>query len=364
MMTDDELTEYYVSMAPIFSKALEDVAWDLEQFIRNVPDEDVKRHFISARISKRVKTLESFLRKCRREQVENAGQIATKVEDLLGLRIATANKTGASALFEHFQHNAKPNKWFCGIKSEVKFVPYTIEAKNNYSLRSGYQAYHLTFVHERKYQVANNIDEWPIEIQIMSRLWEFWAEYSREYFYGNEASAAAEYLPYNMVISKILDSADDLMVATSDRILQEVTEVANEGTNGAEEQPNNETEFLQDVGYGSVSLNELREWFEQNSSEFFGNARIPGNFFLSRILDDLYTYKVAIEQLTHVLRDKSVDTKYMGMLNRSSLKYLPPHEQILTKILLYLEKDEKSIISEVNQGLRRLGIALYPSTFP
>ena len=361
MMTDAELTEYYDSMAPVFSKALEDVTWDLEQLIRNMPDGDVKRHFVSARISKRVKGRDSFLRKCRREQVGSLREIVAKVEDLLGLRIATANKTGAQALFQHFRSNSKPESWFCGIKSEAKFVPYTIEDKNNYSIKSGYQAFHITFVHDRKYTVANNVNEWPIEVQIMSRLWEFWAEYSREYFYGNEASATTDYLPYNMVISKILDSADDLMVATSDRILQEST---NEDTEGVIKDFPNEIQALPRVDDNAMSLSTLREWFEKNTSEFFGHARIPGDFFLSRILEDLRTHNISIDKLLGLLRDKNTDTKYRVMLNRSSLQFLPPREQILTKILLGQESDEKAIIAEVNQELRRLGIALYPSTYP
>ena len=134
--------------------------------------------------------------------------------DLLGIRIVTPNKAQARLLFEFLQRHR--SSWFCPVSLEPKFVPYTIDDRNNYSLRSGYQAYHITFLHQRDYAPITDVAIWPVEVQIMSELWAFWAEYSRRYFYAREDSPSSELLPYNVAISRVLDAADDLMVTTSE----------------------------------------------------------------------------------------------------------------------------------------------------
>ena len=54
----------------------------------------------------------------------------------------------------------------------------------------------------------------------MSEAWRFWAEYSRKYFYGASDPNALRLLPYNPAIAKLLDSADDLTVATTDMLFE------------------------------------------------------------------------------------------------------------------------------------------------
>ena len=358
MLTDNDLSDYYAANENVYNKCLEDIKWDLDQFMKNASDE-VKVHFNTSRIAQRVKPLQSFIRKCRREQIAAKEDINLKIEDILGIRISTANKEGARELFGFLQQKSDSSSWFCELASELRFVPYTIEDKNNYSLKSGYQAFHITFACKKNYPAATELSTWPVEIQIMSRLWDFWAEYSREYFYGREGSPASAYLPYNVAISKILDSADDLVTITIDRIRQEVAE---------DKMPvQGETIVLEEVTpepgtEQQTSLEAVKEWFDNDALKHFQNARIPGNFFLSKIAEELSVYGITLDKLPEVLEDQKIDQRYRVILGRSSLHYLPPHEQILTKILLHLGRDEKAVIDEVNQELRRLGTVLYPAT--
>lgn len=360
MLSDADLNDYYAANEAVYRKVLDDIKWDLDQFIKNSGDEEVQRAFNTARIHQRVKTAQSLIRKCRREQIEDLDQVSQKIEDILGIRIAVANKESARILWEYLQKNKGLDCWFCEIEQEPHFVPYTIEEKNNYSLRSGYQAYHVTFHCTKRYPAYPQVPKLPVEIQIMSRLWEFWSEYSREYFYGREGSVVSTYLPYNIAISKILDSADDLMTATTDLIRRDVSDEMQPASDEVEyshqAMPEQEIE-------GQVGLQALREWFETNVSRYFGNARIPSDFFLSKIADDLSVYRITLEKLGQILDDYKIDQVYKSILRRSNLHYLPPHEQILTKILLSLERDEKSVIEEVNPELRPLGIVLYPAPY-
>ena len=209
----------------------------------------------------------------------------------------------------------------------------------------------------KTYQAFPN-EKWPVEIQVMSRLWDFWAEYSREYFYGREGSTATNYLPYNIAISKILDSADDLMTVTTERIRQEA-EGDSEASEPVYEESEHSTVTLQQEYEGQITSESVRKWFEANVSNYFGNARIPGEFFLSKIAEELSVYRIDLDKLAEILADGQTDNVYREILRRSTLQFLPPHEQILLKVLLNSGRDEASAIDEVNQELRRLGIVLY-----
>jgi ppGpp synthetase/RelA/SpoT-type nucleotidyltranferase len=208
--TNGEFSQYYSYMAPLYSKAIEDVLWSLRQSLEK--DLALSDVVSSTRVKNRVKPDSSLLRKCRRDNIQDLVDIPSEVEDVLGIRVATLNKEHARVLFERLQ--AKKDSWFCKVVSQPKFTPYTISDKNNYSLKSGYQAYHVTFVYDRDYRPITETAHWPVEIQIMPQLWEFWAEYSRKYFY-NAADTTGSLLPYNVIISRLLDVADDLMIATS-----------------------------------------------------------------------------------------------------------------------------------------------------
>ena len=352
-MTDDELRELYQGLEPSFGKALEDTRWDLEQYsMKDMPSFE-RSVFETARVSTRVKSIESFVRKCKREGIQSYSEIPHKITDLLGIRIATANKNTAADLFKHFR--GRQDSWFCKIDETPKFVPYTIEDKNNYSLRSGYQAYHIIFVCQKQYAAFSDASQFPVEIQIMSRLWEFWAEYSREYFYGSELLSS--YLPYNVAISKILDSADDLMTITTERIREDAGSIL-ENTELSEQ---DFEEITQQAGGAElITVSDFTKWFVGEGRQFFGAAKVPNEFFLSVIVQFLSDSNIQLETLSEILSDQSTDSIYNEILKSSSLSFLPTYQQIIAKSLIFWGLDEEEVIEIVNRELRPLGMVLYP----
>ncbi len=209
------LGNYYAYMHALYEKARQDVIWHFDRFLDQ--SEPLSEFRDSIRVHSRVKSEESIMRKCNRNNLSVISDIPVKIEDLIGIRAATANKEQARILFETLEH-AKDN-WFCLAKGAPKFVPYTVAERSRYSLQSGYQAYHVTFLFSQSYKPIMEETQWPVEIQVMSQLWEFWAEYSRRYFYG--ATPTKTTSTYNVVVSKLLDAADDLMIATTDVFRQQ-----------------------------------------------------------------------------------------------------------------------------------------------
>jgi ppGpp synthetase/RelA/SpoT-type nucleotidyltranferase len=347
LIDDDELLDYYTALEATYDKVLEDVRWQLDQWLAG--HDDAARIVNSSRVSIRVKPYDSVLRKARRDNITNLDRIPFDIEDLLGIRVSAPTKKDARELFEIFQHNSEG--WFCSSQEEPKFVPYTIEDRNKYSLRSGYQAFHVTFVHERGYEPATAVDRWPVEIQIMSQLWNFWADYSRTYFYTGTGPIDSELLPYNTAISKILDSADDLMTVTADLLQADrpETEPVEEGT--------------------APDVDATREWLQSRLGALFGvRARIPNDLFLTKIADDLALYGVSLERLDELLRDDEIDNRYQRLLNESAVLFLPPYQRILCVILLSLGWDDERVVPRLNEALWpqgvRLRIPARPPSFP
>jgi ppGpp synthetase/RelA/SpoT-type nucleotidyltranferase len=214
-ISKEGLSNYYTYMRALYEKARQDVLWHFGRFLdESKPISDFRD---SIRVISRVKPEDSIFRKCNRDNVSLIGDIPVKIEDLIGIRAATANKEQARVLFETLER-LKDN-WFCLAKGLPKFVPYTVAERSKYSLQSGYQAYHVTFVFSQSYKPITEEAQWPVEIQVMSQLWEFWADYSRRYFYG--ATPTKTTSTYNVVVSKLLDAADDLMIATTDAFRQQ-----------------------------------------------------------------------------------------------------------------------------------------------
>jgi ppGpp synthetase/RelA/SpoT-type nucleotidyltranferase len=341
MIHDSELLAYYSELEPTYDKALSDVKWQLEQFIRTEASEGVDQIYVSSIVTERVKPFDSVLRKARRDGVETVEEIPGAIEDLVGIRIATANKKQARELFSFLQETAE--NWFCESVEGPKFTPYTIEDKNNYSMRTGYQAFHVTFVHRRNYQPITPVDLWPVEIQILSQLWAFWANYSRVYFYTGTGSVESELLPYNSAISKILDSADDLMTATADLLSAEPSEEA-----ASDERSQVEPD-----------VEATRTWLIENLEDRFGrNVRMPNDVFVARIADDLAVYGVSLQRLSELLDDDVVRSRYEAILDVSGLGYLPPYQQILCFILLGLGWDSDRVVGRVNEALWPQGVRL------
>lgn len=369
MITDKELSDYYDTLRPLYDKALADVRWLLDQFLSKpegvaasegsgdqeeiASPEEIAKIGTSSDVVQRVKPFDSVLRKSLRTGVSNVVDIPDKVEDLLGIRIATVNKDQARRLFEYLRRYAKQS-WFCKSAGETKFVPYTIMDKNNYSLRTGYQAYHVTFIYEQSYTPRSDVTRWPVEIQIMAQMWRFWADYSRKYFYGGSDSSQ-QLLPYNVIISKILDSADDLMLATTDFLLPVGRE--------REKEPTSRVATVEEEieRAGGITSSDLRAWFDKNAAKYFGNrARTPIDLFLYKIADELNLYGISLERLEKILQDKEINSQYDAILRASDVPFLYPYQKILCMILLSLSWEITRVVERVNGELWLLGIRLKP----
>jgi ppGpp synthetase/RelA/SpoT-type nucleotidyltranferase len=347
MLSDDALTQHYASLTPVFERALGDIQWRLKEFLAAAP-EDLQEIYRASEVLSRIKPLESFLRKCRRETVDDASEVPAKIEDLLGIRIVTASKPAARSLFDHLQHNQ--SNWFCALSGDPKFVPYTPEDNNKYSVKSGYRAFHLTFVLEQSYKPFSTTELWPAEIQIMSRLWQFWADYSRRYFYLSDDDRVAQLLPYNVAISKILDTADDLISAN----LESLGRVGDKVAPLPEEQGELETATSE----ATITPDQVRSWLATNLVEYFGNARMPNDFYLYKIAEELELYGITADDLSQIFEDTNVAMRYWAILKASDVAFLPPYQQILAKLLLYLDRDDETVVDHVNSQLGPLPFML------
>lgn len=379
---ESDLARLYHSAESVYKRVLEDLRWHLDRFFedartRGDPDgAEAARIYFSSRMSQRVKSLDSVRRKCKRDRISSVDEVQTRVEDLLGIRIAAPNKEQAEALFEYLERHKAD--WFCVVTGAPKFVPYTIPSRNRYSLETGYQAYHITFTHEKHYKPVTTITTWPVEIQIMSQLWEFWTTYSRRYFYGG-SDATARLLPYNVVISRILDAAEDLMVATTHDIESgEVRSIGELAALAAAATATEEAAARTLVGesgrsaglggalkeedgkhLGELSPEQLGAWLQPRLANFFGSAaRMPGGLFLTKAAEDLNLYGITLNRLNEIFEDQKVDRIYRDILGNSGVSYLPPYQQILCRVLIGLGWDMSHVVERVNRETWSLGIRL------
>jgi|SRR5580658_578714 ppGpp synthetase/RelA/SpoT-type nucleotidyltranferase len=227
-LTEEEVRRALQNSSRVQSRVLSDLRQDIDTWFETARDtagsEGVRAYEIyhSSHYKSRFKDSDGVFRKCKRFGVATPADVYTKVEDLVGLRVTTPNKEQAEFLFGFLKSH--PDPWLCSVSGPPKFVSYTITDKNSYSLESGYQAFHVTFIAEKGYRPHSTISTWPVEIQITSELWEFWAGYSHKHFYG-QSRTAAKFLPYNVVISRILDAAEDLMAATATNLREESASV-------------------------------------------------------------------------------------------------------------------------------------------
>jgi ppGpp synthetase/RelA/SpoT-type nucleotidyltranferase len=336
-----------------YEKALVDVLWHLRHYLTREPK--VASIYTSSELSRRVKSFDSVLRKCRRDGVLNAKDVPDRVEDIIGIRLATINKDEAKKLFDHLQASA--DAWFCHTVDKPKFVAYTHQS-SKYSQTSGYQAYHVTFFYDHDYSPAATETKWPVEIQIMAQLWAFWAEYSRKYFYGGP-TFSQQWLPYNHIISKILDNADDLMVVTREMLLQAAPDAERASKRGeAAISPEGAATALSEPVTG-VTSSQVRAWFDRNARKYFGpHVNMPIDLFLYKIADELNLYGVSLERLDKILDDKDVNRRYAAILNASQVLFLPPYQKILCLILISLNWETKRLVERVNSELWLLGMQL------
>ena len=252
------------------------------------------------------------------------------------------------------------------VATEPKCVPYTIEDRNKYSLRTGYQAFHVTFIADRGYTPFTANRKWPCEIHIMSQIWEFWANYSRRYFYAASGPEVSQLLPYNSVISKILDSADDLMVATAELLL--ASEHESENNVPAEETEGEATtvtvaQASDTIATPSITAEDVRIWLESNVTRLIDvRAKVPNRIFIAKIADELNVYGISLEKLEEMLQDPTTLERYRRLLQFNGLTFLPVYQQVLCMILLYLDRDIQTVVDRVNSQLWLLGLRLHAPT--
>lgn len=211
-MSREALTKFYAPLDGFLKKAVSDLWWSLNRFMEESDDGNAKRIYNSSLKRERIKTEESVFGKCRRDEIVAPEAILDGVEDLIGMRIVAPNKKEAESLFNYLR--GKKDAWFCDVLAGPKFTPYTLAEKNGHSIRTGYQAFHITFVYTRSYRPGTEVDRWPVEIQITSLLWEFFADYSRKYFYSASGEMVDKLRPYTVAVARELDVAEDLVVTT------------------------------------------------------------------------------------------------------------------------------------------------------
>jgi ppGpp synthetase/RelA/SpoT-type nucleotidyltranferase len=324
-----------------------DLEGSLKLFIAQASSNEITRILGTSEFVHRVKSPESILRKCIREKVNTVQDIPVSIEDLIGLRVIALNKRDARLLFENLQ--GRQTEWFCDTEAPPKFVPYTIDSTNRYSMRTGYQAFHITFIHTRKFPGYEVNARWPVEIQITSRLWDFWSNYSHRYFYRGAVDESDPTGPYNLAISKILDIGEDLMVATTDAFLKPATSessLAKEPTKQELAQP-----LVTDAG--------VKDWLARNIAELIGpRANMPNPIFISKIAYELNRHEMNLARLEIAMRDPKLRAVYQTVLSNSVLDFIPPYQQILFFILISLGFTTEDAVARVNEELQLVGMRL------
>lgn len=357
MIDDQAVLNFHSALRESLLQVLQDVRFCMEKAMRDSADEEVKRIIERSQVKFRVKAPESIARKMRRDGLESAAELPAGIEDMLGIRVVTPDKIQARKLFEWFQHNQA--QWFYDREGEVQFTPLTIQDRNKYSLRTGYQAFHLTFVAKRRFAWTPTC-AWPCEVQLMAQVWEFWADYSRAYFYANADAANPGLLPYSAAISRLLDAADELMSETAN-ILLAPAPAPPEPLAPAQVPPPEEVEARP-----SVTVDEVRSWLAANLRKYFGEGvRLPNDFFVHRIADELGLYGASTAKLDDLFSNKSLRAKYEELLAANRLKFLPVFQQVLCMLLLSQAESWEGVVNRMNSELRLQGVRLIlPSEHP
>ena len=78
MIEDAALYEYYTGLEATYGKVLDDVFWQLDQWLRS-QDATTQQTYVASRIKKRVKSFDSVLRKSRREGLSEVTEVASAV---------------------------------------------------------------------------------------------------------------------------------------------------------------------------------------------------------------------------------------------------------------------------------------------
>ncbi len=346
-MDKTDVAEYRKTILPYCEVVQTDLEGSLKLFISQASSSEITRILGTSEFFHRVKSPESILRKCVRDEVNAVHDIPTGIEDLIGLRVVVLNKRDARLLFENLQ--GRQTEWFCDTEAPPKFVQYTVDSSNRYSMRTGYQAFHITFIHTRKFPGYEVNTHWPVEIQVTSRLWDFWSNYSRKYFYRGAVDDNDPTGPYNLAISKILDTGEDLMVAMTDALLKP-----------AMNEPTEHTEAIKpEADQLPVTDASVKNWLYAHLTELIGpRANMPNQIFISKVTYELNKHGVNLSQLEIAMKDQRLRTIYQATLTNNGVEFLPPYQQILFFILLSQGSTIDDAVARVNEELQLLGIRL------
>ncbi|RLG45269.1 MAG: hypothetical protein DRN81_02190 [Thermoproteota archaeon] len=334
--TSERISDYIARKAMLY---LED---SMDEEIRSISNS-------SGEIKQRIKSYPSVIRKAREIGVESHDEIPRLIEDYIGMRISTPNKNQAKQLFEYLRRQfTKEKDWFCDLVGEPKFTPMTVEDRNYYSISTGYQAYHITFVYDSgsRYTQDCEVCEWPFELQVMSQLWEFWADYSRKYFY--RTSTSKQSLPYQVAISKILDSADELMKATAEDLLSEPNDSAATEQESLEVHYGKEREIVEKVG----------NWLQQKDrlNRLFGTPKLPAPVFLIKIQEICDALSITLDDIEGFISDPENRRKYNAILSVSpKVSFLPPYQSMLMYSLIGKKRPDEEVVNLVNEELWLIG---------
>ena len=103
----------------------------------------------------------------------------------------------------------------------------------------------------------------------------------------------------------------------------------------------------------------MQRWLQKNTAKYFGpNVKLPSEFFIAKIAEDLNLYDITLRDLDKIFQDVSLTERYNTILETSSLSFLPPYQSIVFRILLSLNLNERRVIELVNRELAPLGSEL------
>ncbi len=369
MVTNRELTKRLNEIDDVGKRVSDYIVKKMVVFLQDSEDEGI-RNIIDSSPSPvpKIKPNDSVVRKARATGVENSEEIPELIDDYLRTRIATPYKDQAQALFEYLQRSYKKDEdWFCSVCDVPQFTPYTIDHGNRYSISTGYQAYHISFVYDSadRHKSECDVTRWPFELQIMSQLWEFWAEYSHKYFYR---SSATPRVPYQRHISRLLDAADDFMRDAAESMLS-VQEHMVEEPISMEETVSRVTDLVsvdrEEEELARIESEEVKtvarsvaEWLEEENRllEYFGTTQMPNELFLMKIQQACDAHSVTLDSLESILDNENYKGRYRFILAATPrLDYLPPYQMLLTFLLMNAGRTDSEVVEWVNRELVLLG---------
>lgn len=331
-------SDRYYKISPTAERVKELMETRVKNYLFDLDAGELSRSSESWRMKIRVKSRESVSRKCQEVGIAEENFLEG-IEDFIGLRIITKNKTEAKALYEKMYDDfLVGGEEICKTQGQIQGEVKTFDSAKEYSILSGYQAYHINFIFdsERRYENDTSTNLWPVEIQVMSELWHFYAEFSRKYFYKPDDPAPDHLKQYLSPLSRILDAADDLV--------SNILVAKQEHEKRTEEQ----------LDGHEPSIQEMKEWLssENRLENLFGTNNMPDDIFLLKSLNLLSEFEIDFERLENILSKDENKEHYAEFIAASpGLYFLPPWQKILMFVLLDSGESKDTIIEKVNDEI-------------